>query len=111
MNSFDTGFELATALVRPHILRQPKNGLQKNILNKISVFLSEEANVALPADGNLFQKLGDTRKNCKKYLQDIGGIDYKATKAKLSKNNSQCQKCGVACCSSHSLKICRDHGL
>ena len=82
LNSFDTGFELATALVRPHILRQPKNGLQKNILNKISVFLGEEANVALPADGNLFQKLADTRKNCKKCLQDIAGIDYKAKKAK-----------------------------
>ena len=50
LNSFDTGFELATALVRPHILRRPKNGLQKNNLNKISVFLGEEANVALPAD-------------------------------------------------------------
>ena len=86
MNSFDTGFELATTLVRPHILRRPKNGLQKNILNKISVFLGEEANVALPADGNLFQKLGDTRKQIvKKCLQDIAGIDYKAKKAKLSK--------------------------
>ena len=26
------------------------------------MFLGEEVNVALPADGNLFQKLGDTRK-------------------------------------------------
>ena len=58
LNSFDTGFELATALVRPHT----KNGLQKNILNKISVFLGEEANVALPAGRYLFQKFGDTRK-------------------------------------------------
>ena len=33
------------------------------------MFLGEEANVALPADGNLFQKLGETRKNCKKCLQ------------------------------------------
>ena len=67
----------------------------------MSVFLCEEANVALPANGNLFQKLGDTRKNCIKCLQDISGIDYKPKKVKLSKNKSQFQECGVAFCSSH----------
>ena len=33
--SFDTGFELATALVRPHILRRPKNGIENQSIHRL----------------------------------------------------------------------------
>ena len=55
---------------------------------------------------NSFPKLGEKRVNLRTCLDLIRGIDYKEKKAKLPKNKSQCQKCGLPCCPTHLLNIC-----
>ena len=58
---------------------------------------------------NSFPKLGEKRVNCRTCLDLISGSDYKEKKSKLPKNKTQCQKCGLPCCSTHLLNICNKH--
>ena len=44
---------------------------------------------------NSFPKLGEKRVNCRTCLDLVRGTGYKEKKAKLPKNKTQCQKCGV----------------
>ena len=41
-NSFNFGYELATQLVMPHILRRPSNGLSSEVVKKITSFAGEQ---------------------------------------------------------------------
>ena len=98
--SFGIGFALAMFLVVPEIRRRPKVGLNKTVLGKMDAILNDDEDESNNDNANSFPKLGEKRVN------HISGTDYKEKKAKLQKNKTQCQKCGVPCCPTHLLNIC-----
>ena len=112
-NSFEIGFNLVMSLVRPELERRSTKGLQKNITQKINLYVNrDDDNDDDDDDGNapqLFNKLGDKRKICTTCSDHISGPQYKQKRTALPRNKTQCQKCGVPCCPSHLTYICGKH--
>ena len=106
MNSFSFGWELVLQLVKPHIISRKNscNGLQSNIMKKISFFLNEPSN-ANENEGD-FPKESDKRRHCHFCLENIKGPGYREKMKKLSKIKAQCEKCGRCSCKQHLIQSC-----
>ena len=78
-NSFDFGFQLAKSLVKPQIIRRPRNGLTLAILRKISFFMQEKE-IIRNSDVFQYSKTMERRKRCRLCLMNIQGEDQKTEK-------------------------------
>ena len=109
INSFEIGFDLVMSLVCPELECRPRFGLQKNIISKINLYVNQDDDDNNANNSRLFPKLGDKRKLCSACSDDIAGPACKQKRASLPRNKTQCQKCGVSFCPSHSTYVCAKH--
>ena len=80
IDSFEIGFELVMSLVRPQLERRRRNGLQKNIIRKIDLFIDQNDNDE-DDEVHKFLRLGDKRRNRTACLDVISGPQCKQKKS------------------------------
>ena len=111
VDSFKVGWELVLELVLPYIRARSKNGLTTAVVQKINTMLGVPAPAPQSAGPVIAAELprdGPPRK-CPKCRIALQGKDYSVNKNKLYAIKMQCQRCGVATCTTHSRVICDSH--
>ena len=74
-NSFSFGYELATQLVMPHILRKPRNGLSSEVVKKITSFAGEQ--FVEMSENIEHSKYRETPTRCRQCIINCHGEDRK----------------------------------
>ena len=104
-NSFNFGYELATQLVMPHILRRRRNGLSSQVVKKITSFAG--AQFVEMSENIEHSKFCETSTRCRQCIINCHGEDQKINKNKRKKIKTPCQSCSDAFCNEHLVFICQ----
>ena len=103
--SFSEGWELAMALIKPHMAHRLDNTpyftdyLRKSMMH----FLGRSP---APNSPNLFPQLQQSKKRCAICVDEVRGEGYSAKRSKLSRVVHRCCKCNMPLCTKHMLKLC-----
>ena len=76
-NSFDIGWELVTALVRPFMAARPTVGLGQALKNKIATFVQKNSDGPAPRPANSFSRYSERKQRCSICISEISGLDQK----------------------------------
>ena len=104
-NSFNFGYELATQLVMPLILRRSRNGLSSEVVKKITSFAGEQ--FVEMSENIEHSKFRETPTRCRQCIINCYGEDQKINKNKIKKIKTACQSCSDAFCNEHLVFICQ----
>ena len=104
-DSFNFGYELATQLVMPHILRRPHNGLSSEIVKKVTSFAGEQFEEM--SENIEHSKFRETPTRYWQCIINCHGVDQKINKNKIKKIKTACQSCSNAFCNKHLVFICQ----
>ena len=106
VNMFDYGADMADALVRPYVDVRSRNGLQSLVQSKIALYTGIKPVTAAVRRLDDYEKTSPTPKRCRICIETSKGNGQKASKDKMKKINSLCQKCGENICKSLVLWVC-----
>ena len=104
-NSFNFAYELATQLVKPHILRRPRNGLSSEVVKKITSFAGEQ--FVEMSENIEHSKFRETPTRCRQCIINCHGEDQKINKNKIKNIKTACRSCSDAFCNEHLVFICQ----
>lgn len=113
VNTFNFGWELAWALIMPHVRSRAQVGLPKSVKMRVDMLLmSRDEGLDEAEAGPSVQNYSGKgmRKRCAECVAAIpAGEGHKGAKNKLKKITMQCNTCGNAVCDKHVLKTCGQH--
>ena len=101
VNSFEFGWELRKALVKPNMhTRLARGGLSKRLQNSITYILGvENDKVEQPPPND------DTSRRCQMCIIGSHGKGHKSAKDSIGKVKSRCTKCQPVC-RRHTITVC-----
>ena len=108
-NSFNIGWELVLALVRPFMAVRPAVGLGQALKNKIEIFVQKNSDEPAPRPADGYARYSEGKQRCSICISEISGPDYKKRKDKLKMLKSCCKECGNPVCEKHSKLIGHNH--